>query len=144
MLVNMKKQKSARWHTIYSIISTVLEELGIFAFLVWILPLFGVSIPVWGIVLILIVFAIYSYIMYRIGHPTISYIGVNSPEQIIGSIGIVENWLVSKGYVRVRGELWKSISCESNLKKGEEVMITEMDGLTLTIVRKICPAKEQD
>jgi membrane protein implicated in regulation of membrane protease activity len=133
----VNKQKSARWHTIYSIISTALEELGIAILLIWILPLWGVSVPVWGTVLILVLFAVYSFIMYKIGHPTISYTEVSSPEQIVGSVGIVESWSEISGYVRLRGELWKSVSCESNLKKGEEVLVKEIHGLTLTVARSI-------
>lgn len=132
----MNKKRSARWHTIYSIISTVLEEAAIAILVVWILPLFGVNIPWWGLVLILVGFAVFSYIMYRVGHPTISFKDISSPESIIGSEGIVESELNPEGYVRVQGELWKAVSGGERLERGEPVTVMGMQGLKLTVQRK--------
>ena len=132
----MAKKKSARWHTIYSIISTVIEEAGIAALILWLMPLFGIIIPLWGAILVLAGFAVFSYFMYRIGHPTILYEPVNSPESIIGSTGVVESSLNPVGHVRVCGELWQASGGDGNMAKGEEVIVTSIDGLKLTVVRK--------
>ena len=84
----------------------------------------------------LFVFAIYSYIMYRIGHPTISYKKVNAPESIVGSTGVVEKALNPDGFVRVRGELWKAHSDDGNINQGQEVTISGIDGLKLNVIKK--------
>lgn len=133
----MLKRKSARWHTIYSIVSTVIEGAAIAAVILWVLPLFGMIIPLWGLIVALVVYAVFSYIMYRIGHPTILYEAVSSPESIIGSEGIVDCTFNPEGYVRVHGELWKAFSFDKNLAKGEEIIVTGIDGLKLNVVRKI-------
>jgi membrane-bound serine protease (ClpP class) len=86
--------------------------------------------------LALIVFAIYSYIMYRIGHPTISYRKVSAPESIVGSTGVVEKDLNPDGFVRVRGELWKAHSKDGYLAKNQEVTVSGIDGLKLTVNKK--------
>ena len=132
----LSKRDPARWHTVYSIISTAVEEAAIAALILWILPIFGIVLPAWGLWLALVVFAIYSYIMYRIGHPTISYKKVNAPESIIGSTGVVEKVLTPDGIVRVRGELWKARSDDGNLDKGQEVTVSGIDGLKLTVNKK--------
>lgn len=132
----MAKKKSARWHTVYSIISTVIEEAGIAALFLWLMPLFGIVVPLWGVILVLAGFAVFAYFMYRIGHPTILYEPVNSPESIIGSTGVVERALNPQGYVRVFGELWQASGTEGNMEKGEEVIVASIEGLKLTVVRK--------
>lgn len=132
----MIRRKSARWHTIYSIISTIIEEAAIAAVLLWLLPLFNISVPVWGVILILAGFAVFSYVMYLIGHPTISYREVSAPESIVGSLGVVESALKPEGYVKVSGELWRATSVDSALEKGDEIVVTGIDGLKLTVIRK--------
>jgi membrane protein implicated in regulation of membrane protease activity len=133
------KAKSGRWHTVYSIISTVIEAALLAIGLIWVLPLFGVSLSWWWILIILVVFVIYSYIMYRIGHPTVLYEPVTAPESIVGTEGVVEKDLDPEGYVRVHGELWKASGGGSPLPKGEEVIVTRLDGMMLTVEKKHRP-----
>jgi len=130
------KMKSARWHTIYSIISTLIEEAGIAALFLWLLPTFGIVIPLWGVILALVGFAIFSYFMYRIGHPTILYKEISSPDAIIGCTGVVVSTIGPEGYVRVCGELWRAKCSHAKLEKGEEIVVTAIDGLKLTVARK--------
>ena len=130
------KPKSARWHTVYSIIVSALQAAAISVLIIVVLPVFGINIPVWGIVSILTAYSIFAYIMYRISHPTVLYKPVTSPESIVGSEGVVQQDLAPEGYVQVRGELWKASSSGSGLKRGEEVIITGIDGLKLTVTRK--------
>lgn len=130
------KLKSGRWHTIYSIISTAIEAVALAAALIWLLPLFGVNIPWWGTTLILVLFLGYSYIMYLVGHPTVLQESVNAAESIIGNEGVVEVALAPEGYVRVRGELWKASCINGQLSKGEEITVTGLEGMKLTVEKK--------
>ena len=130
------KPKSARWHTVYSIISTIIEEAGIAVLILWVLPVFNINLPLWATITVLAAFAVFSYVSYLLGHPTVLLEGVTSPESIVGSEGIVQQDLAPEGYVHVRGELWKASSAVRGLKKGEEVIVTGIDGLKLTVTRK--------
>jgi membrane protein implicated in regulation of membrane protease activity len=136
------KKKSARWHTIYSIISTVFEEAGIAVLFLWLLPIFGIVVPLWGVIIILASFAVFSYFMYRIGHPTILFKEVSSPESIIGETAIVERSLKPEGYVKVHGELWRATAVETRIEKGTEVTVVSLDGLKLTVVNKSLKADQ--
>jgi len=127
------RKKSARWHTVYSIISTIIEEAGIAAGLLWLLPLFGIFLPAWGVIAIMAGFAVYSYIMYRIGHPTITYKEISSPESIIGCIGVAETRLQPVGMVKVNGELWQAVCINEGTQKGDQVVVTGIEGLKLTV-----------
>ena len=132
----MDRRKSARWHTVYSVISTLIEEAAIAVGLLWLLPLFNITVPVWGIILILVGFAVFSYIMYLIGHPTISYREVSAPESIVGRVGVVERPLEPDGYVKVSGELWRATCLDSPLKEGDEIIVVGIDGLKLTVSKR--------
>lgn len=131
------RPKSARWHTIYSIISTIIETLLLAAGIIWLLPLLGVILPWWGIAIILVVFIIYSYIMYLIGHPTTVFESVTAPESIVGNEGVVEADLAPEGYVKVHGELWKATSPDGNLRRGEQIIVTGLNGMKLSVRKKI-------
>jgi membrane protein implicated in regulation of membrane protease activity len=132
----LRKRRSGRWHTVYSLISTVIEEIAIAALLLWILPAFGVIVPPWAVAAVMACFAVYCYIMYRVGHPTVLYEGVTEPGSIVGSTGIVETIVQSEVWVRVQGELWKASCTGCRLKEGDEVTVTAIDGLSLTVRKK--------
>ena len=130
------KPKSGRWHTVYSIISSIVEEAAIAVLILWILPVFNINFPLWATITVLIAFAVFSYVSYLLGHPTVLLEGVTAPESIVGSEGLVQQDLEPQGYVQVRGELWKASSAAGGLKKGEQVIVTAIDGLKLTVTRK--------
>jgi membrane-bound serine protease (ClpP class) len=104
--------------------------------MVVVLPVFGINIPLWGIVAVLVAFAVFSYITYRIGHPTVLCDGITDPNSIVGKEGVVEVDLNPAGYVRVEGELWKAASSGGGLRNGDTVVITGISGLELTVERK--------
>ena len=130
------KRKSARWHTIYSIITSLAQEAGIALLLLWLFPLFGVKVPFWIVIALLAGFPIFAYMMYRIGHPTILYKEVSAPESIVGQIGTVEKRLDPEGYIKINGELWRSLAEDGPIKEGEEVTVTAIEGLRLTVVKR--------
>lgn len=135
MRLNMKT-KSVLWYTIYSIISTILEEVALAAIVLWGLPYFNIHIPWWGLAMLMIALAAYSYIAYRIGKPTLTMKPLVSLETMIGSEGKVVTPLAPEGYVKVKGELWKASSTESELEVGDEVVVVGIDGLKLIVNRK--------
>lgn len=135
MRLNMKT-KSVLWYTIYSIISTILEEVALAAIVLWGLPYFNIHIPWWGLAMLMIALAVYSYIAYRIGKPTLTMKPLVSLETMIGSEGKVVTPLAPEGYVKVKGELWKASSTESELEIGDEVVVVGIDGLKLIVSGK--------
>ncbi len=53
-------------------------------------------------------------------------------EGLVGAEGIVRKWADGQGTILLRGELWKAES-QSPLVSGQEVTVTETEGLTLTV-----------
>jgi len=131
------KTRSGRWHTVYSIIVSVLQAAAIAVLVIIVLPVFGINIPIWGTVSILTAYAVFAYIMYRISHPTVLFKPVTSPEAIIGREAVIEADLSPEGYVRVEGELWKAACTGGVLYKGDIVVVTGIEGLKLTVEKKV-------
>ena len=57
---------------------------------------------------------------------------VSGAEQMLGGIGEVMEDFDTRGRIRIHGETWWSIS-KTPLKKGNQVKVTEIDGLTLKV-----------
>jgi membrane protein implicated in regulation of membrane protease activity len=87
---------------------------------------------------VLACYAVYCYIMYRVGHPTVLYESVTDPDSIVGNTGTVESVQENEVYVRVQGELWKSSCPGCQLKEGDQVTVTAVDvnDLSLTVRKK--------
>ena len=54
---------------------------------------------------------------------------------MIGSKGKVASPLEPEGLVTIKSELWGATAVEGNIGKGEEVTVTEQEGLKLTVSR---------
>jgi membrane-bound serine protease (ClpP class) len=57
-------------------------------------------------------------------------------EDLIGKKGVVRETLDPEGTVFYQGEFWTAISKSGKINTGEEVIITRIDGLKLTVVKK--------
>ncbi len=66
---------------------------------------------------------------------------VTGAEGLVGSVGEVRSPLNPTGLVLVQGELWKATSIEGPIEAGEQVVVTAVDGLRLSVKR--LPAAEQ-
>ncbi len=58
-------------------------------------------------------------------------------EELIGKKALVKVALEPEGTVLLKGERWTAISESGPVKPGEEVIITEVDGLTLKVTKEV-------
>jgi len=59
---------------------------------------------------------------------------VTGKDEILESMAIVYSTLKPVGQVKISGEIWRAVSeSHKNIKKGKEVKIKSIDGLTLTV-----------
>jgi membrane-bound serine protease (ClpP class) len=130
------KTRPPLWYTLQAVLSSILEEILLAAFVLWLLPHFNVNIPLWGLAIMMIALAIYSGVMYRIGRQTFFIRPKVAAENLIGSEGKVTSPLAPDGYVKVQGVLWKAICNESDLGVGDEVEVVGMEGLRLIVKPK--------
>lgn len=115
----------------YSIVTTLLEEAALAAVVFWLLPRFGINIPLWGIIIMMAALGAYDYITYRLGKKALDKKPMVSPD--IGSRGRATTPLIPGGYVKVGSELWKASSASSVIDIGEEVVVVGVEGLTLLV-----------
>jgi len=109
--------------------------------ILWLLPLWGVNIPVWGIILIVATFLTYEIITFRLGRRALERKPVIWSEAIVGRCGKATTPLTPDGYVRVDGELWHAFSNDTNINEGEDIVVVELDRLTLRVAPLQAPKK---
>ena len=61
--------KNAR--LIVAIVTSIVQAVVIVAVILWVLPRFDITIPIWGTVLILLAFATYAVTLYKVGSRTL-------------------------------------------------------------------------
>ncbi len=92
--------------------------------------------PVWllvVVVLIIVVLLIFVVIWSVRAHQKKVAAG---KEDLVGSTAVVEIALEPKGVVLVEGERWTATSETGWMEPEEEVIITKVEGLKLTVVKK--------
>ena len=124
-----------RGRLILAIVTTILEEAAMVAAVVWGLPLLGVHIPIWILIVVMIGWAAYTIFTFRKGTRALRRKPVSGLLNMVGSKGEVVNPLVPEGVVRIGGELWAARSAGDRIKLGEEVVVVEQDRLKLTVHR---------
>jgi membrane-bound serine protease (ClpP class) len=115
----------------------MIEEAILVAVVLWLLPLFNINIPLWGLAILMAGLAVHSCIMYRIGRPTFLMKPKVAAETIVGDEGRVTRRLAPEGYVKVKGVLWKAICDETELEIGDEVVVVGIGGLRLVVSPKV-------
>ena len=92
-------------YLVSSIVTALLGEAVLVAIVLWLLPRWGVNIPIWGLVLLMVVLGFYNVISYRIGSKTLARKPVVSLEAMVGCCGRATTSLTPDGFVKVQGEL---------------------------------------
>jgi membrane-bound serine protease (ClpP class) len=119
-----------RRYTALAITTTLLEQAALVAVVLWLLPRVAITIPLWGLILMMIALGVYNYITYRLGKKALVKKPIISPD--IGSRGRTTTHISPKGYVRINGELWQA-SSSSTIDVGEEITVVGIEGMTLLI-----------
>ena len=124
---------------VLSIISNSLIMVAIYAIWRWGLPEMGINMPIYGLLTILVLFAIFSTLMFMVGTRALGRIGQVGLSTMIGTTGKVAKIISPKnaeGFVNIKGELWTAESAEGNISPGEKVDVVGEDGMKLVVSRK--------
>ena len=101
--------------------------------MLWLLPRWGVTIPIWGLILLMFLFGIYEVISYWIGIRALARKPVISLQAMIGCHGRAVTPITSEGYVQIKGELWRALSAGPNIDEGSQIVVVEVNRLTLFV-----------
>ena len=125
---------------ILAIVSTSLEEVAIVAIWRWLLPEFGIELPLAVLIAVMVAWAAFGTALFVFTTRTLKRQTVVGLPTMIGSRGKVASSLVPEGMVKIKGELWGATSPEGNVDTGEQVEVVGEDGLKL-VVRKVSTKK---
>lgn len=97
-------------------------------------PWFHVEWWLVAVILVLVAGTLYFTVRKILG--TYHHQVTTGTEELKGKIAIVKEPLEPEGTVLYDGELWKARSGSGNIQIGEEVIITGVKGLKLSVIRK--------
>ena len=118
---------------ILAIISTSLEEVAIVAIWRWLLPEFGIRLPLAVLIGVMVAWAAFSVALFVFTTRTLKKQVVVGLPTMIGSKGKVASSLAPEGLVRIKGELWVAKSEGSEMQPDREVIVVGQDGLRLVV-----------
>ena len=118
---------------ILAIFSTLLEETAIIIIVLRGLPEIGVHIPLPGLIVLMVAWAVYSVATYRAGSRALKKEPITALPHMVGSRGVVVSPLVPQGLVKIRGELWIAKSESGEMEPGAEVIVVGQNSLKLVV-----------
>ena len=129
----MPVDKKKRAYTLYSLGRLLFDEAALVAVVLWLLPRFGINIPIWLIIVFMVSWAVYSYLTSSLVAKVIGGAAAVGPETLIGIKCTTTKPLLPDGYVRVGTELWQARSIAGDIETGTEVIIVNINRLTLLV-----------
>jgi membrane protein implicated in regulation of membrane protease activity len=124
---------SLKRYVIFNVATGLLKGAVLAAIILWLLPLWGISIPIWGLILIVIAFLCYEILTFRLGRRALERKPTIWSNAIVGCCGKATTPLTPYGYVQVQGELWRALSSDTDINEGDDIIVVELDRLTLRV-----------
>lgn len=117
-------------YTAHTIVTSLLEEGALVAAVLWLLPRLGITVPLWGLIIMMVALGTHACVSYWLGRKALARQSVVPPG--VGTRGRATTLIAPTGYVRVDGELWRASSSRS-IDAGEEIAVTGRERMTLLI-----------
>jgi len=129
----MPVDKKKRTYTLYSLGRLLFDEAALVAVVLLLLPRFGINIPVWLLIVFMVAWAVYSCLTSSLVAKVIGRAAAVGTEALIGVKCTTTTPLLPDGYVRVGAELWQARSITGDIETGAEVIIVNINRLTLLV-----------
>ncbi len=115
-----------------TIIISLVDEAIIIFVLVFVLSRFGIEMPLWLIITLVLIFSVITYVIYRTlkKNPLLGF------DNMIGKSGMTVNQIARRGTVKIDRELWAAEVDGENIEAGEEVTVIGQTGLKLKVIKK--------
>ncbi len=117
-----------------TIISTFAEEAAALFLGLWVLPRFGIHVPVLVLVVLMLLWLGWSVLTYQTGARALGRKPVEGLTNMKGTTGVVVKTLHPDGMVKIKGELWSARSTAGRLEAGARVTVVDQEGLRLSVV----------
>ena len=121
---------------ILAIISTSVEETGIWAIWRFLLPEYDINLPVGVLIGIMVAWAVFGTWLFIFTTNALKKQPPAGLPSMVGTVGKASGTLAPEGMVKIRGELWKAMSEEGDIADGEKIEVTGENGLKLVVRKK--------
>ena len=111
----------------------MLEETAIAIVVLFGLPQLGITIPLAGLIALMVAWLALSVLLYRMGSRALRRKPYDILPHMAGCKGKVVSPLAPEGLVKIKGELWMATSAGGVLSLGEKIVVVEQDGLKLVV-----------
>ena len=118
---------------VVTLITNIVYEAAIIWGLCWLLPRYGLQVPLWTTILVALIFAGWAAFCFNIGLRTIQRKPLNGFTSLVGMEGIAKGRLDPAGYIRIDGALWAAESETGSIKAGTKVEVVRQNGLKLVV-----------
>jgi membrane-bound ClpP family serine protease len=119
-----------------AIVTSLIDEILIVVVILWVLPRFGIRIPWWGLLLIVIAFVIYAVTTYILGSRILRKKPLAGLSDMLGMEGKAASQLSPDGFVKIGGELWDAKSQTGSIEAGARVVVVAQEGFKLIVRRR--------
>lgn len=114
----------------------LLDDAAVLLLVILILRFFGIGIPLPLTIVIALVLGTFVFVIHVAVIPSFHRRIVTGSEGLLSAQGRVVEPLNPVGAIVVKGERWRAISVDANIKVNENVEVVGLDGLTLKVKRK--------
>ena len=98
-----------------TIIISLVDEAIIILVLFFVLSRFGIEMPIWLIITLVLIFSAITYVLYRTlkKNPLLGF------DNMIGKSGLAISKITREGTIKIGRELWAAKAEQDNIEKGE-------------------------
>jgi membrane-bound ClpP family serine protease len=121
---------------VVTLVTNILYEAAIFWGFLWLLPRFGLGVPLWSTILVAVIFAGWAAFCFYIGMRTIQKKPLNGFTSMVGMEGIAKGRLDPGGYIQIDGALWAAESEKGSIETGSRVEVVAQKVLKLVVKPK--------
>jgi membrane-bound ClpP family serine protease len=118
---------------IIALITSLLDEVLIIGVLIWGLPRLGIIIPVPVVVIVVLLFALYATVTFKLGSRILRMKPLAGLTDFKGVTGQVVRTLNPKGLIKIEGELWEARSLDGTIETGKDVVVVNQTGLKFEV-----------
>jgi membrane-bound ClpP family serine protease len=129
----MRIQRLTKARLVLAIMTTILEEMAIYAIWRWMLPGFGINWPVSALIGMMVGWGVFSIFVFTLTTSILSKQKPTGLPSMVGMRGKATSELSPEGMVKIGSELWVARSDSGKIPAGGEIEVVGEDGLKLMV-----------
>lgn len=121
------------------VLALLADDVALAFIVLLVLRLLNVTVTLPLIIILAIFLVGLTIVLHKLVIPAYHRKKATGREEFIGLEGEAKEPLKPEGQVKIKGEYWKAISIEGEIKAGDKVEVLGIEGLTLKVKRREVP-----